>query len=81
MGKKIDYNRRPMPKQEPFERIRNFDEVALGYTEELAVEEASRCLGCKKPFCIAGCPVAIDIPGFIECIVAGDFGGGVKKIK
>ncbi len=81
MGKKIDYNRRPMPKQEPFERIKNFDEVALGYTEELAVEEASRCLGCKKPLCIAGCPVAIDIPGFIECIVAGDFGGGVKKIK
>jgi len=81
LGKKIDYNRRPMPKQEPFERIKNFDEVALGYTEELAVEEASRCLGCKKPLCIAGCPVAIDIPGFIECIVAGDFGGGVKKIK
>ena len=70
-----------MPKQEPFERIKNFDEVALGYTERLAMEEASRCLGCKKPFCIAGCPVAIDIPGFIKCIVAGDFGGGVKKIK
>jgi len=70
-----------MPKQEPFERIKNFDEVALGYTEQLAIEEASRCLGCKKPFCIAGCPVAIDIPGFIECIVAGDFGAGVKKIK
>jgi len=81
LGKKIDYNRRPMPKQEPFERIKNFDEVALGYTERLAMEEASRCLGCKKPFCIAGCPVAIDIPGFIECTVAGDFGEGVKKIK
>lgn len=70
-----------MPKQQPFERIRNFDEVALGYTEALAVQEASRCLGCKKPLCVAGCPVAIDIPGFIKCIVEGDFAAGVKKIK
>ncbi|MBN2563644.1 MAG: NADPH-dependent glutamate synthase [Phycisphaerae bacterium] len=70
-----------MPKQEPFERVKNFDEVALGYTEELAVEEASRCLGCKKPLCVGGCPVAIDIPGFIKCIVDGDFAGGIKKIK
>ncbi len=81
MAKQIDYKRRHMPKQEPFERIKNFDEVALGYTEKLAVEEASRCLGCKKPFCIEGCPVAIDIPGFIKCIVEGDFATGVKKIK
>jgi glutamate synthase (NADPH/NADH) small chain len=81
LGKKIDYNRRPMPKQEPFERIKNFDEVALGYTEQLAIEEASRCLSCKKPFCVAGCPVAVDIPGFIKCTVAGDFAGGIKKIK
>ena len=56
----------PMPKQEPFERVRNFDEVALGYTAELAREEASRCLACKKPGCVDGCPVGIDIPGFIE---------------
>jgi len=81
LAKQIDYKRRHMPKQEPFERIKNFDEVALGYTEKLAVEEASRCLGCKKPFCIEGCPVAIDIPGFIKCIVEGDFATGVKKIK
>lgn len=81
MAKQIDYQRRPMPKQEPFERVKNFDEVALGYTEQLAVEEASRCLGCKKPFCIAGCPVAIDIPGFIQCIVDGDYAAGVRKIK
>lgn len=81
MAKKIDYKRRPMPKQEPFERVKNFDEVALGYTEELAREEASRCLDCKKPLCIAGCPVAIDIPGFIKCIIEGDFAGGIKKMK
>ena len=70
-----------MPKQEPFERVKNFDEVALGYTVELAQEEASRCLGCKKPFCVEGCPVAVDIPGFVKCIVEGDFAGGVKRIK
>ncbi len=70
-----------MPKQEPFERVRNFDEVALGYTEDLAVEEASRCLACKKSFCKEGCPVAVDIPGFIQCIVDRDFAGGIKKIK
>lgn len=81
MAKQIDPKRRPMPKQEPFERIRNFDEVALGYPEELAIEEASRCLGCKKPACVDGCPVAIDIPGFIECIVRRDFAAGIKKIK
>ncbi len=81
MAKRIDNQRRAMPKQEPFERVRNFDEVALGYTEKLAQEEASRCLGCKKPVCIGGCPVAIDIPGFIKCIVEGDFATGVKKIK
>ena len=81
MARAIDNKRREMPKQEPFERIKNFDEVALGYTERLAREEAARCLGCKKPLCVAGCPVAIDIPGFIQCIVDGDFAAGVKKIK
>jgi len=70
-----------MPKQEPFERIRNFDEVALGYTEELAREEATRCLKCKKPTCRQGCPVGIKIPEFIQCIVEGNFQAGVKKIK
>jgi len=79
--KKVDYNRRPMPKQNPWERIRNFDEVALGYPDAIAVEEASRCLSCKKPQCNAGCPVGIDIPGFIKCIVESDFGSGVRKIK
>ncbi len=81
MAKQIDYKRRSMPKQEPFERIRNFDEVALGYTEELALEEASRCLKCKKPTCRAGCPVGIKIPEFIQCIVEGNFEAGIKKIK
>jgi len=79
--KKLDPKRRSMPKQTPWERVRNFEEVALGYPVETAVEEASRCLQCKKPLCNQGCPVGIDIPGFIKCIVEGDFAAGVKKIK
>lgn len=81
MAKQMDLKRRSMPKQEPFERIRNFDEVALGYTEELAREEAGRCLKCKKPTCRQGCPVGIKIPEFIQCVVEGNFEAGVKKIK
>ena len=79
--KTLDLRRRPMPKQDHLERIRNFDEVALGYPVATAIEEAKRCLQCKKPFCNQGCPVGIDIPGFIRCIVEGDFAAGVKKIK
>jgi glutamate synthase (NADPH/NADH) small chain len=79
--KTIDPRKRPMPKQEPFERVRNFDEVALGYTPELAREEASRCLACKKPVCVDGCPVGIDIPGFVQCMIDNDFSGGIRKIK
>ena len=63
----------PMPSQDPEVRSHNFDEVALGYTAEMAVEEAQRCLGCKKPACVPGCPVEIDIPGFIQKVADGDF--------
>lgn len=80
-AKRIEPKKRPMPKQEPFERIRNFDEVALGYTPELAQEEASRCLACKKPACVGGCPVGIDIPGFIQLTLEGDFAAAARKIK
>ncbi len=73
--------REPMPKQDPKLRVQNFNEVALGYTKELAVREASRCLGCKKSPCVAGCPVDIDIPGFIDLIRKGDFIGAIHKIK
>jgi len=78
---KINLNRADMPKQSPEMRRHNFNEVALGYTEELAMQEASRCLQCKKPSCVTGCPVEIDIPHFISYIVKGDFAGGIKKIK
>ena len=63
----------PMPTQEPSVRAHNFDEVALGYTAEMAVLEADRCLNCKNPACVAGCPVGIDIPGFIQKIKVGEF--------
>ncbi len=63
--------RTPMPEQDPKVRAKNFDEVALGYTHDMAVAEALRCLQCKKPFCVDGCPVNVDIPGFIKKIADG----------
>jgi len=73
--------REPMPKQDPKLRVQNFNEVALGYTKERALREASRCLACKKSPCVAGCPVDIDIPAFIALIRKGDFIGAIHKIK
>ena len=63
----------PMPTQEPSVRARNFDEVALGYTEEQAIDEALRCLSCKNMPCVSGCPVNIHIPEFIAKVKEGDF--------
>ncbi len=63
----------PMPEQDPQVRARNFQEVALGYTEEMAMEEAKRCLNCKHPHCVEGCPVNVRIPEFIAKVAAGDF--------
>jgi len=64
--------RQPMPEQAPSERARNFREVPLGYPFETARMEAARCIQCKKPRCVAGCPVGIDIPAFIKAIADGD---------
>ena len=63
----------PMPSQEPNVRNKNFKEVALGYTEEMAIDEAKRCLNCKNKPCVAHCPVNIDIPGFIAKVAEGKF--------
>ncbi|HUS87375.1 MAG TPA: NADPH-dependent glutamate synthase [Bacteroidales bacterium] len=79
--KKLNINRVDMPKQADFIRKRNFKEVALGYTPEMAVEEAGRCLNCKKPLCVEGCPVGIDIPGFVKAIADRDFSGAIKTLK
>ncbi len=71
----------PMPKLKPEERIRCFKEVALGYSEEQAKAEAERCLQCKVPRCVEGCPVNIDIPTFIRFIKEGRYREAIKKIK
>ena len=69
----MDPKKCPMPSQEPNVRNKNFKEVALGYTEEMAINEAKRCLQCKNHPCRSGCPVEIDIPGFIKHVAEGDF--------
>ncbi|MFH1683704.1 MAG: NAD(P)-binding protein, partial [Candidatus Margulisiibacteriota bacterium] len=63
------------------ERIRDFQEVPLGYTPEQAMEEAQRCIQCKKPLCVQGCPVEIDIPAFLKLTAEGKFSEAAKKIK
>jgi glutamate synthase (NADPH) small chain len=73
--------RHGMPAQEPLARIRNFAEVALGYGPESALKEAQRCLQCANPPCVKGCPVAIDIPAFVDLIRKGDFAGSLAKIQ
>jgi glutamate synthase (NADPH/NADH) small chain len=70
-----------MPKQESAVRRRNFSEVALGYAADTAIAEAQRCLQCKKPFCVANCPVNINIPEFIRAIADGEFLRGVRILK
>ena len=73
--------RERMPEQNPKKRVQNFSEVALGYTRENAIREASRCLQCKNMPCIEGCPVNITIPEFIKKIKEGDFMGAIHVIK
>lgn len=70
-----------MPKQDPKIRVKNFNEVALGYTEEQALEEATRCLQCVKPQCVDGCPVEVPIPEFIQCIKEKKYSEGILTIK
>ncbi|HEX9860820.1 MAG TPA: NADPH-dependent glutamate synthase [Nitrospirota bacterium] len=79
--KKPKVPRQPMPEQDPHVRAKNFKEVTLGFTEEQALLEASRCIQCKKPFCIGGCPVGIDIKSFIGLIREKDYKGALGKIK
>ena len=70
-----------MPKQEPKVRAKSFYEVALGYDEAQALEEASRCLQCVKPQCISGCPVEVNIPGFIKCLREKKYAEAIAEIK
>ena len=73
--------RQKKPEQDPVLRVRNFAEVSYGYDGELAVAEASRCLQCKKPACVDGCPVAVDIPGFVKLIADGKFAPAAQLIR
>lgn len=74
-------NKCPMPEQDPNVRNKNFEEVALGYTAEMAVEEAKRCLNCKNKPCVSGCPVGVQIPEFIALVAEGKFLEAAAKIK
>ncbi len=73
MERNMSMTKVAMPEQDPNVRNKNFSEVALGYTKEMAMEEAARCLNCKHKPCMAGCPVNVPIPGFIEKVAEGDF--------
>ena len=81
MSTKINLNRVEMPKQLPEERKNNFQEVALGYTEQQAEEEAKRCIQCKKPRCVEGCPVGVEIPNFIRALRERDMSEAVLALK
>jgi len=74
-------NKVAIPEQDPNVRNKNFEEVALGYTEEMAVEEAQRCLGCKHKPCVAGCPVNVRIPEFIKQVAEGNFEDAYQIVK
>ena len=80
MERNMSMTKVAMPEQEPNVRNKNFSEVALGYTKEMAMEEAARCLNCKHKPCMNGCPVNVPIPGFIEKVAEGDFDAAYEII-
>ena len=71
----------PMPEQDPKVRAHNFEEVSQGYTAEMAINEAKRCLNCKHKPCVSGCPVNVPIPDFIAKMAEGDFAGAYEVIS
>ena len=77
----MSLTKNPMPSQDPIERASNFQEVALGYTKEMALDEAARCLNCKNHPCTQGCPVQISIPEFIKKVAEEDFEGAYEVIS
>jgi glutamate synthase (NADPH/NADH) small chain len=79
--KKEKVPRQKMPEQDPQKRVRNFEEVPLGFSEQTAMLEAQRCIQCKKPSCVGGCPVDVKIPQFIKQIVEGNFIEAGKTLK
>lgn len=79
-AKKEKIERQPMPEQEAAVRARNFEEVPTGQSPEVAMKEAARCIQCKNPACVQGCPVGVDIPGFISFVKEGDFTQAISKV-
>jgi len=79
--KPLQKTRTPMPEQDPKQRIKNFNEVPFGYSPEQARQEAARCLLCKKRSCVTGCPVNVDIPGFLQLVAEGEFAAAARLIK
>ncbi len=79
--KKVIPTKTPMPEQPPAERVQNYDEVPYGYTPEQAMAEAERCLQCKRAGCMDGCPVEVDIPGFLKLVADGDFRAAINLVK
>ena len=77
----MDPKKHPMPSQDPLVRNKNFKEVALGYDEATAIEEAKRCIGCKHKPCVTGCPVAVDIPAFVALVAEGKFEEAYEVIQ
>lgn len=78
---KIIPHKTPIPEQDPRKRRTNFEEVSLGYAPEAALAEAARCLNCKEPKCVTGCPVSVPIPRFIQAIKAGEFDKAIEIIR
>ncbi len=76
----MSLKKQSMPEQKPEIRNKNFEEVALGYTADMAIEEAQRCLQCKTEPCVSGCPVNVRIPQFVAKVAAGDFAGAYEEI-
>src|SRR5262245_40395299 len=82
MAKRITQpTKTPMPSLDPQARRRSFDEVATGYTLELARQEAARCVDCKSRACVAGCPVGIDIPRFVRQVASGDVSAAYRTLS
>ena len=81
MAFNMDPKKCPMPTQDPKVRAKNFEEVALGYTPEMAVSEAKRCVHCKNRPCVEGCPVGIKIPEFITQVAEGNFEAAYQIIS
>src|ERR1039458_847582 len=79
--RRLEIPRTAIPEQPAKLRATNFDEVTLGYDQETAILEASRCIQCKKPKCVEGCPVGIDIGAFIKLIGEGDPAAAIAKLK